>query len=92
MFNNYGQSYQEQRMQQLMEQKQLRDFMRMYTNLVARCFDDCVDDFTSNTLGERELSCAKRCTLKNMKFNERIGQRFAEESAKMMEDQARMAQ
>ncbi|KAJ2794816.1 protein transporter tim9 [Coemansia guatemalensis] len=91
MFNNYGASYQEQRMQQLMEQKQMKDFMRMFSNLVGRCFDDCVDDFTSNKLNEREISCANRCTLKNMKFNERVGQRFAEESAKMMEDQAKMA-
>ncbi|KAJ2163130.1 hypothetical protein GGF46_000059 [Coemansia sp. RSA 552] len=91
MFNNYGASYQEQRMQQLMEQKQLRDFMRMYSNLVGRCFDDCVTDFTSNKLSERELSCTNRCTLKNMKLNERIGQRFGEESSKLMEDQARMA-
>ncbi|KAJ2783215.1 protein transporter tim9 [Coemansia javaensis] len=90
MFNGYGASYHEQRMQQLMEQKQLRDFMRMYSTLVARCFDDCVTDFTSTKLSERELACANRCTLKNMKLNERIGQRFAEESAKLMEDQAKM--
>ncbi|KAI9501767.1 protein transporter tim9 [Coemansia spiralis] len=87
----YGQSYQEQRLQQLMEQKQLRDFMRMYTNLVGRCFDDCIADFNSNTLNDKELACTTRCTLKNMKFNERLGQRFAEENAKLMEEQAKAA-
>ncbi|KAJ2890865.1 protein transporter tim9 [Coemansia aciculifera] len=90
MYNNYGASYQEQRLQQMMEQKQLKDFMRMYSNLVSRCFEDCVSEFTSNTLNDKELTCVTRCTLKNMKLNERIGQRFAEENAKLMEDQAKM--
>ncbi|KAJ1948258.1 protein transporter tim9 [Linderina pennispora] len=89
----YGQqSYFDQQMQRMMEQKQLKDFMRMYSNLVSRCFDDCVVDFTSNKLSDKELTCVNRCTLKNMKLNERIGQRFAEENAKLMEDQARMGQ
>lgn len=92
MYNNYGgASFQEQRLQQMMEQKQMKDFMRMYSNLVSRCFNDCVVDFTSNKLSDKELGCVNKCTLKSMKLNERVGQRFAEENAKLMEEQAKMA-
>ena len=33
-------------MQRVIEQKQMKDFMRLYTGLVERCFNDCVNDFT----------------------------------------------
>jgi hypothetical protein len=43
-------------MQGIIEQKQMKDFMRLYTGLVERCFDSCVNDFTSKTLSSKEVS------------------------------------
>ncbi|PVU87055.1 hypothetical protein BB559_006252 [Furculomyces boomerangus] len=90
MFGGYGQqSLQEQQMQAMMEQKQMKDFMKMYSNLVSKCFDDCVSQFDDKTLTERETTCTRNCTQKFMKLNERIGARFAEENQKLMESQGR---
>ena len=47
-----------------MERKQMKDFMNMYTNLVQRCFNDCVSDFSSKTLLGKE---------EHMGFDERFG-------------------
>ena len=33
----------------------MKDFMNLYSNLVSRCFDDCVNDFTSNSLTSKKL-------------------------------------
>ncbi len=33
----------------------MRDFMRFYSNLVDRCFNDCINDFTSKTLTSKEV-------------------------------------
>ena len=43
------------RMQTLIEQKQMKDFMRLYTGLVDRCFKDCIHDFTSKSLSGKEV-------------------------------------
>ncbi|CAG8526931.1 4116_t:CDS:2 [Paraglomus occultum] len=40
--------------QRLIEQKQIRDVMRFYSGLVERCFNDCVNDFTSKVLNSKE--------------------------------------
>mgnify|MGYP002715255341 CR=1 FL=1 len=42
-------------MQQIIEQKQMKDFMRLYTGLVERCFDGCCNDFTSKALTNKEV-------------------------------------
>ncbi|KAJ3055665.1 hypothetical protein HK097_009783 [Rhizophlyctis rosea] len=44
------------RMEAIIQQKQMRDFMRLYSNLVDRCFADCVNDFTSKALSAKETS------------------------------------
>ncbi|CAB4379331.1 hypothetical protein RhiirA5_354245 [Rhizophagus irregularis] len=67
----------------LLEQKQMRDFMKFYSNLVDRCFNDCINDFTSKTLTTKEETCIQRCTDKFLKHNERVGQRFAEYNQNM---------
>ena len=56
-----------------------------YQNLVQRCFDDCVNDFTSKSLQSREEGCVFRCVDKFLKSNERLGQRFQELNAQMMQ-------
>lgn len=64
---------------QIVEQKQMKDFMRLYSNLVSRCFDDCVNDFTSANLTSKETSCISKCSEKFLKQSERVGQRFQEQ-------------
>lgn len=69
----------QQEFQQVVEQKQMKDFMRLYSNLVSRCFDDCVNDFTSANLTTKESSCISKCSEKFLKHSERVGQRFQEQ-------------
>jgi len=47
----------------------------MYSRLVDKCFNDCIDDFTSKSVSAREEGCIMRCWDKNMKSQERIQQR-----------------
>jgi import inner membrane translocase subunit TIM9 len=58
---------------------------QMFSGLVDRCFDHCVDDFTTKSLISREQGCVSRCVQKFMAGSERIGQRFAEQQAQMMQ-------
>ncbi|WFD31858.1 protein transporter tim9 [Malassezia sp. CBS 17886] len=64
-------------MQRIIEQKQMKDFMRLYTSLVERCFDSCANDFTSKALTGKEF----------LKHSERVGARFGEENARLMQQQ-----
>ncbi|KAK5124714.1 protein transporter tim9 [Meristemomyces frigidus] len=66
-----------------MEQKQMKDFMNMYSNLVQRCFNDCVTDFTTKSLLGKEEGCVMRCVDKFLKSSERLGERFQEQNAQM---------
>lgn len=56
---------------------------QMYSNLVQRCFNDCVTDFTSKTLLSKEEGCVMRCVDKFLKSSERLGERFQEQNAQM---------
>ncbi|KAK6513338.1 protein transporter tim9 [Arthrobotrys megalospora] len=71
--------------QSVVERRQMREFMQMYSNLVQRCFDDCVNDFTSKTMTTKEEGCISKCVEKWLKGSERMGQRFAEQNAAMMQ-------
>lgn len=73
----------QQEFTKLIEQKQMKDFMRLYSNLVERCFSDCVNDFTSNKLTSKEQTCINRCSEKFLKHSERVGLRFQEQNAAM---------
>ncbi|KAI6827932.1 hypothetical protein KC333_g3701 [Hortaea werneckii] len=66
-----------------MERKQMKDFMNMYSNLVQRCFTDCVTDFSSKSLLGKEEGCVMRCVDKFLKSSERLGERFQEQNAAM---------
>ena len=74
-------------MQRLIEQKQLKDFMRLYSGLVERCFGSCIHDFTSRAITSKESECVSHCTQKFLKHSERVGARFAEENARLMGQQ-----
>jgi hypothetical protein len=41
---------------QIIEKKQMQDFMKLYSGLVERCFNTCITDFTSKALTGREVS------------------------------------
>ncbi|KAF8935539.1 protein transporter tim9 [Haplosporangium gracile] len=71
-------------LQRVMEQKQMKDFLKLYSGLVERCFTDCVNDFTSKALTTKEEGCVQKCADKFLKHSERVGQRFAEANAEMM--------
>ncbi|ODQ63819.1 mitochondrial import inner membrane translocase subunit TIM9 [Nadsonia fulvescens var. elongata DSM 6958] len=77
----------QQEFQQLVEKKQMKDFMRLYSSLVQRCFSDCVNDFTSDTLTNKEEGCLQKCSEKFLKHSERVGQRFQEQNAALMQKQ-----
>ncbi|OKL63410.1 Mitochondrial import inner membrane translocase subunit tim9 [Talaromyces atroroseus] len=68
-----------------MERKQMKEFMQMYSRLVQRCFDDCVNDFTTKSLIAREEGCVLRCVDKYLKGSARLGERFQEQNAAMMQ-------
>ncbi|EAW23769.1 mitochondrial import inner membrane translocase subunit tim9 [Aspergillus lentulus] len=68
-----------------MERKQLKEFMTMYSKLVQRCFDNCVNDFTTKSLISREEGCVMRCVDKYMKASGRLNERFQEQNAAMMQ-------
>lgn len=57
----------------------------MYGRLVQRCFDDCVNDFTTKSLATKEEGCVMRCVDKYLKGSERLGQRWQEQNQAMME-------
>ncbi|ODQ77619.1 hypothetical protein BABINDRAFT_163342 [Babjeviella inositovora NRRL Y-12698] len=79
----------QQEFQQIVEQKQMKDFMRLYSNLVEKCFTDCVNDFTSNKLTTKEDTCIMRCAEKFLKHSERVGQRFQEQNAALTQQMQR---
>ncbi|GAA5852256.1 hypothetical protein JCM3775_003913 [Rhodotorula graminis] len=68
----------------MMQQKQMKDFMSLYQNLVERCFTSCCNDFTSKALSSKEEFCVNTCADKFLKHSERVGLRFSEQNAEMM--------
>merc|ERR1712137_1466911 len=62
----------------LIEQKQMKDFLKLYSSLVERCFVSCCNDFTSRALSTKEETCVNHCTDKFLKHSERVGARFSE--------------
>lgn len=50
-----------------------------------RCFDDCINDFTSKAVSQKEEKCVNNCVDKFLKSSERLGQRFQEQNQAMMQ-------
>lgn len=63
--------------------------LQVYSNIVQRCFDDCVTDFTTKSIIGRENGCINRCFEKFMKGSERVNQRFQEQNTAMMQSGGR---
>lgn len=49
------------RMLATLEEMQVRDSLRTFNALVMRCFSDCVNDFGSKNLEEKETKCVNNC-------------------------------
>ena len=76
-FSNLPESQRDD-MMKLIEQKQAQQFLKLYNFIVNRCFEDCINDFSSKTLSGKEEGCINKCSEKMLKHTNRIGQRMAE--------------
>ena len=61
-----------------LEAMQTKDSLRMYNDLVERCYLQCVTSFRSQSLKEEEKTCVASCAEKYIKLTQRVGFRFAE--------------
>ncbi len=50
-----GPSMDEMRLQAMMQEMQMADSLRMYNELVMRCFDSCVSSFRSRKIDDKEV-------------------------------------
>ena len=48
-------SIEEQRLMAMVQEVQMADSIRMFTELINRCFRDCVHSFRSSTLDGKEV-------------------------------------
>ncbi|KNC80300.1 hypothetical protein SARC_07335 [Sphaeroforma arctica JP610] len=65
--------------EKVMEKKQMQDFLQLYSKLSIRCFSDCVNDFSTRTITDKESACTTLCVEKFIKMSQRMSQRFAEQ-------------
>ena len=61
--------------------------LRMYNNLVEKCFSECVNSFRRKSLEKDEERCVSKCCEKFLKHSARVSVRFAELNAQTMEQQ-----
>jgi mitochondrial import inner membrane translocase subunit TIM9 len=71
-----------------MQEMQMADSLRMYNELVERCFGECVDTFRARTLDGKEEACVRKCSGKFVAFAARVGLRFQEAQEDMARDMA----
>ena len=69
-----------------LEAMQTKDSLRMYNDLVERCYLQCVTSFRSQSLNETEKTCVASCAEKYIKLTQRVGFRFAEHQAQQGQD------
>ncbi|RXW24417.1 hypothetical protein EST38_g1416 [Candolleomyces aberdarensis] len=79
-FSNFN-AAEQAHMTKVIEKKQMQDFLRLYSNIVDKCFNTCCNDFTSKALSSKEETCISNCFDKFTKHTERVGARFAEANA-----------
>jgi mitochondrial import inner membrane translocase subunit TIM9 len=58
--------------------QKFQDFLLSYNKLSETCFTDCVFDFTTRDVKDKEDKCSLNCMEKFLKMNQRISQRFQE--------------
>eukprot|EP00180_Rhodochaete_pulchella_P002782 Plantae.Rhodophyta-Rhodochaete_pulchella.ctg43377.p2 GENE.Plantae.Rhodophyta-Rhodochaete_pulchella.ctg43377~~Plantae.Rhodophyta-Rhodochaete_pulchella.ctg43377.p2 ORF type:complete len:104 (-),score=23.58 Plantae.Rhodophyta-Rhodochaete_pulchella.ctg43377:100-411(-) len=79
------------RMMGMVQELQMQDSLKMYNDLVHRCFCECVDSFRYKKLDGKEEACITKCAEKFTKFGARVGLRFTETQQEMMEEAQKMA-
>jgi len=67
----------------------IRDFFMHFNKISEMCFTDCVWDFTTRDVRDKEEKCANLCLEKFLKASNRISQRFQEHQ--MMANESAMA-
>ncbi|KAF8349346.1 Tim10/DDP family zinc finger protein [Amanita rubescens] len=82
-FSNFN-SAEQAHMTKVIERRQMQDFLKLYATLVEKCFNSCCNDFTSKALSSKEDQCIANCAEKFLKHSERVGARFAEVNAEVM--------
>ncbi|OMJ07454.1 Mitochondrial import inner membrane translocase subunit TIM9 [Smittium culicis] len=85
--NNMGYPTLEQQAEMMIEQKKMKDYLRMFNYLVDDCFDSCINSFTTKKLSEREINCAKNCAKKFMTINNVANESFSRENQALMDSQ-----
>lgn len=68
----------------VMQDLQIQDSLRLYNELVQRCFGECVETFRSKKLDGKEEACVTKCAQKFVKMAARVGQRFAEQQQQLV--------
>lgn len=71
-----------------MQEMQMADSLRMYNELVERCFGECVDSFRARALDGKEEACVRKCSAKFIAFAARCGMRFQEAQEEMAKSTA----
>lgn len=56
MGNSAQQQQEQMRLMEMMQEMQVNDSLRMYNELVQRCFGHCVESFRSRKLDGKEVS------------------------------------
>lgn len=79
------------RLMAIMQDMQMVDSLRMYNELVERCFGECVDTFRGRKLDGKEDACMQKCSSKFLAFAQRCGMRFQEYQQEMAEEAGRAA-
>ncbi|KAL1894937.1 protein transporter tim9 [Sporothrix stenoceras] len=76
-------------LEQRMQKRQVKEFIGVFSNLVDHCFASCIDDFTSKSVSTRESGCVTRCVQKYLATQQRLSERFQENTAEMNQQQQR---
>jgi mitochondrial import inner membrane translocase subunit TIM9 len=79
------------RLMAIMQEMQMADSLRMYNELVERCFGECVDTFRTRKLDGKEDACIRKCSGKFVAFAARCGMRFQEYQQEMAQEAAKAA-
>jgi len=61
--------------------EQFREFSKIYNTMSQLCFNQCVWDFGTSQIRNREARCALNCTENYMKATKMMGESFAPSSA-----------
>ena len=66
------------------QEKTFREFFKTYNKMSKLCFDQCVWDFSSDSVTYREEKCLNKCVNIFMSANKEIQKVFAEDQASIL--------